>query len=171
MAARRGFGPFGRNQASDGCNKQGDSLYSPILITILGINVVVGAGTFAMPIELVKYAGAAGILTIAIAAMCLLFIGFAIARVTFLVPEHGSFYSYVNAWGGKSLGLMAIFSYMLGLILCIGILIKYVSNIIAIYATNINLDHIGYFIILGMFLGMLLSSSFARNRNPLSVLT
>jgi basic amino acid/polyamine antiporter, APA family len=152
------------NQVSDECNKQ-SGLYSTVLITILGINVVIGAGTFAMPIELVKYAGAGGILTIILAAICLLFVGLAIARVAFLIPEHGSFYSYVSAWGGKLLGVAAVFSYMLGLILCIGILVKYVSRIIAIYSTNTNIDHIGYFIVLGIFLGMLLSSSFAKTGN------
>jgi amino acid transporter len=152
------------NQSSDESNKQ-TGQYSPLLITILGINIVVGAGTFAMPIELVKCAGAAGILTIVLAAVCLLFIGIAIARVTFLVPEHGSFYSYISAWGGKWLGLVGISSYMIALVLCVGILIKYVSNIISIYSTNTNTDHIGYFIVLGIFLAMILSSSFEKVGN------
>lgn len=136
--------------------------YSLSLAIILAINAIVGAGIFAMPINLFKQAGVASIFTIALSGICVLFIGLAFARISFLVPEEGSFYTYVQRWGGKFLATVSSFLYLAGLSVALGLLCKYVSSIIGIYMTGVENVYIGYCVIAGIFICTLFASSIGR---------
>ena len=138
------------------------SKLSLFLAVVLGVNAVVGAGVFTMPIALFKLAGPGGIISVIIASICILFIGFGFARITSLIPETGGFYTYVSAWGGKKLGSIASFLYLSGLTIAMGLLARYVSNIIAIYMTSIDSVYIGYSIVICTFVATLFASSIAR---------
>jgi amino acid transporter len=138
------------------------SKLSLFLAVVLGINAVIGAGVFTMPITLFKLAGPAGIISVIIAAICVLFMGFGFARITSLIPETGGFYTYVSSWGGKNLGAIASFLYLSGLTIAMGLLARYVSNIIAIYMTSIDTVYIGYSIVICTFIATLFASSIAR---------
>jgi amino acid transporter len=45
-----------------------------------------------------------------------------LARLAKLVPEEGSFYAYAKQWGGHTVGLIASGSYLIGLIIAMGLL-------------------------------------------------
>ncbi len=136
--------------------------YSIPVTLCLGLNAVIGAGVFAMPITLIKTSGPAAIISIILASVCILIIGLVFARVSFLIPEKGGFYTYASSWGGKTTGLLASFSYLFGLTLAIGVLIKAASSIICIYTSGIDISYISYAIIIGIFIATLFASSVAR---------
>jgi amino acid transporter len=142
--------------------EQSSKQYSLFLAIVLGINAIIGAGIFAMPINLFRQAGPASLLTIAAAALCVLTIGLAFARIAFLIPEEGSFYTYVERWSNKFLGAFSSFMYIAGLSVALGLLCRYVSSIIAIYMTGVENNYIGYFVIAGIFIATLFASSIGR---------
>jgi amino acid transporter len=142
--------------------EQQNKQYSLFFAIILGINAIIGAGVFAMPINLFRQAGPASLITIGFAAFCVLCIGLAFARIAFLIPEQGSFYTYVTAWSNKTVGAISSFSYIAGLSVALGLLCRYVSNIIAIYMTGVESHYIGYCVIVGIFIATLFASSLAR---------
>jgi APA family basic amino acid/polyamine antiporter len=136
--------------------------YSIPVTLSLGLNAVIGAGVFAMPMTLIKTSGPAAIISIVLAAACILVIGLVFSRVSFLIPEKGGFYSYSSSWGGKTAGIIASFSYLFGLTLALGVLIKSTSSIIFIYTNGIDISYISYVIIIGIFIATLFASSVAR---------
>lgn len=135
---------------------------SLFLTIVLGINIVVGAGIFTMPISLFKTAGASGLISIICASFCSLMIGLCFARTSYIISSGGGIYSYAEAWGGKFAGLIASIFYLSGLTVALGLLVKIVSNIISIYMIGIHNIHIGYFIIIFSFIATLFASSIAR---------
>lgn len=142
--------------------KKQNPSYSLLFAITLGINAVIGAGVFTMPIVLFKTAGPASILSIILASICVLFIGLGLARVSFLVPEEGGFYTYVSSWAGKFFGGLISATYLIGLTMCLGILTKYVSSVIALYFTGIEIQYINYTVIFGTFIAALFASSVAQ---------
>ncbi len=142
-------------------NQKDKGKLSLFLAVVLGINAVVGAGVFLMPLNLVKVAGPAGILTVALATMCVLFIGLAFARLSVLLPQEGGFYTYASAWGGKAMGVFVSGIYLIGLIAALGLLVHSVSSVIAIYMTGVSLSYIGYFVIIGTIIATFFASSLA----------
>ena len=88
----------------------------------IGIKAIIGGGLFTVPFKLQITAGPAGIITYIIVSMAALFMALAIARVAQLYPEKGAFYSYAKAWGGHMWGVIATLSYMIGLIIALGLL-------------------------------------------------
>lgn len=139
-----------------------DKKLSLFLTIILGINIVVGSGVFAMPISLFRTAGASGLLSIICASICSLLIGLCFARVSYLIPGEGGMYSYAEAWGGKFSGLFASLIYLSGLTIALGLLAKILSTIISIYMIGVLIDHIAYSIIIFSFIANLFASSIAR---------
>lgn len=93
----------------------------PMAISI-GIKAIIGVGLFTAPSALMVTAGPAGIITYIMVSVAALFMALAIARVAQLYPEKGAFYSYAKAWGGQLWGVLATASYMIGLIIALGLL-------------------------------------------------
>ena len=110
----------------------------PMAISI-GIKAIVGVGLFTAPSALQVIAGPAGIITYIIVSVAALFMALAIARVAQLYPERGAFYTYAKVWGGHFWGVLATASYMIGLIIALGLL-AYVGAGIYLheYASNIS---------------------------------
>lgn len=90
--------------------------------TIVGMNAMIGAGIFAVPAALASHVGPAGIITYAFVILAVWFMGSSIARLAQLFPQEGSFYTYAKQWGGHKLGLIAAGSYLLGLLIAMGLL-------------------------------------------------
>lgn len=142
-------------------NQKDRKKFSLFLAIILGLNAVVGSGIFTMPLVLVKMAGPAGILTIILSMISVLFIGIALARITSLLPQEGGFYRYVSAWAGKKTGLFAATMYLTGMIVAISLMVKIVSSVIGVYMTGVSTDYISYFIIIGTIIATFFASSMA----------
>ena len=104
----------------------------PMAITI-GIKAIVGVGLFTAPSALQVVAGPAGILTYVLVSAAALCMALAIARLAQLYPEKGVFYTYTKAWGGHFWGTVATSSYMIGLIIALGLL-AYVAGGIYLHA-------------------------------------
>ena len=131
------------------------------LAVVLGINAVVGAGIFSMPLVLIKTAGPAGMITICLATMCVLFIALAFARISFLLPEKGGFYSYVSAWAGSRVGVFASCMYIVGMTVALGLLVRVVSGYLGVYITGVHVDYVGYSLIICTIVATWFASSLA----------
>lgn len=90
--------------------------------TIVGMNAMIGAGIFSIPAALASYVGPAGIVTFAFVIISVWCMGTSIARVAQLYPQEGSFYTYAKQWGGHTLGLLSAGSYLIGLLIAMGLL-------------------------------------------------
>lgn len=102
--------------------------------TIIGMNAMIGSGIFIVPSTLASFVGPAGILAFIFVIISVLFMALSIARVASLFPQEGSFYAYVKQWGGHTMGLVAGFSYFIGLIIAMGLL----SQIAGIYLSQLT---------------------------------
>src|SRR3990167_953457 len=102
-------------------NNSSQKITLPMAI-VIGTKAIVGVGLFTAPSKLQVTAGPAGIITYILVSISALFMALAIARVAQLYPEKGAFYSYAKALGGHSWGVIATLSYMIGLIIALGLL-------------------------------------------------
>lgn len=94
---------------------------------IIGMNSIIGAGIFSTITLLGSNVGPAGILTFIIAFITIWFIAQAFARVAYLYPQEGSFYNYASQLGGHKFGLIIAGSYLLGVLMAMGLLCKFLS--------------------------------------------
>jgi len=89
---------------------------------IIGMNAMIGAGIFTAPAAMASFVGPAGIVVYIGVVLAVLFVALALARLAALFPEEGSFYVYASQWGGHTVGLIASWSYFIGLIIAMGLL-------------------------------------------------
>ena len=101
--------------------------------TVVGINAMIGAGILAAPADISRLAGPAGVLSFLLVVPAILCIALSLARLAHLFPDQGSFYSYARSWGGHGIGLLAYGSYILGLIMGMGLL----SRMAAVYLVDL----------------------------------
>lgn len=92
--------------------------------TIVGMNAMIGAGIFSIPATLATHVGPAGILAFMFVIVSIWFMATSIARLAYLFPEEGSFYTYAKQWGGHIGGMLAVSSYLTGLLIAMGLLCK-----------------------------------------------
>ncbi len=90
--------------------------------TIVGMNAMIGSGIFSAPETIARNVGPAGILAYGFVVVAVWFMALSLARLAKLVPEEGSFYAYAKQWGGHTVGLIASGSYLIGLIIAMGLL-------------------------------------------------
>ena len=90
--------------------------------TIVGMNAMIGAGIFAVPAALASNVGPAGILTFAFVIFAVWLMGSSMARLAQLFPQEGSFYIYTKQWAGHAGGLIAAGSYLIGILIAMGLL-------------------------------------------------
>lgn len=90
--------------------------------TIIGMNAMIGAGIFTAPAAIGSYVGPAGIVAYLFVIVAVWFIAQSLARVAARFPEEGSFYTYARQWGGHITGLIAGYSYFIGLLIAMGLL-------------------------------------------------
>jgi len=96
--------------------------------TITGMNAMIGSGIFAIPAILAKNVGPAGILAFIFVVISVWFIAQSLAHVAKLFPQEGSFYTYAKQWGGHTMGLISSGSYIIGLLIAMGLLCQIVGH-------------------------------------------
>lgn len=89
---------------------------------IVGMNAIIGVGIFTIPEQLQRTVGPAALLTYVFVIGAILSIAYSLACVAYHYPQEGSFYTYIQAWGGKKLGLAGAALYCAGLIVALGLL-------------------------------------------------
>lgn len=117
------------------CNSDKIGLYTAIII---GLNAMVGAGIFTIPTVLAQDVGPAGIISFALMALGCWFISLSLSRITELFPQEGSFYTYTRPWAGHLGGLVASLSYLLGIIVAMGLLSQASGNYLHHYFPTIS---------------------------------
>ncbi len=95
---------------------------STFMATIVGMNAMIGAGIFTIPEQLQRTVGPAALLTYAFVIGAVWSIAYSLSRVAYHYPQEGSFYTYIQAWAGKKVGLAAAFLYCTGLVVALGLL-------------------------------------------------
>ena len=90
--------------------------------TIIGMNAMIGAGIFTAPAAIGSFVGPAGIIAYVFVIISVWFIAQSLARVAARFPQEGSFYTYTKQWGGHFMGSIAGYSYLLGLLIAMGLL-------------------------------------------------
>jgi amino acid transporter len=90
--------------------------------TITGMNAMIGAGIFTAPAAIGSFVGPAGIIAYLFVIVAVWFMAQSLARVAARFPEEGSFYAYAKQWGGHLVGCIAGGSYMIGLLIAMGLL-------------------------------------------------
>lgn len=128
---------------------------------VIGMNAMIGAGIFSVTTLLGSKIGPAGIITYLIALLSVWFIAQAFARVAFLFPTEGSFYTYAYQWGGHTAGLLSAGAYLLGLLIAMGLLCNIGGQFLhatfpVLSATNWGFSMLITLVLLNM-LGMVLS--------------
>lgn len=90
--------------------------------TIVGMNAMIGAGIFTISSALGGDVDPAVILSFLFTSISVWFLAQSFAKVAQLFPQEGSFYTYARQWGGHSVGLLANASYLVGLLIAMGLL-------------------------------------------------
>jgi amino acid transporter len=89
---------------------------------IVGMNAMIGAGIFTIPAALTTNMGPIGILSFFIVAVGVWALAQSFARIAQLNPKEGSFYTYASLWGDHTAGSIANMSYLIGLLIAMGLL-------------------------------------------------
>ena len=92
--------------------------------TIIGMNAMIGAGIFTAPAVMAANVGPAGILAFIMVVVSIWFMAGSIARLAYLFPEEGSFYTYAKQWSGHIGGMIAVSAYFVGLLIALGLLCR-----------------------------------------------
>lgn len=130
--------------------------------TIIGMNAMIGAGIFTAPAAIGAYVGPAGIVAYLFVIVAVWFIAQSLARIAARFPQEGSFYTYAKQWGGHVVGLIAAYSYFIGLLIAMGLLSQIAGNYLqdpffpTIDATTLGLISLVALVVLNMF-GVVLS--------------
>jgi len=124
--------------------------------TITGMNAMIGAGIFAVPAALATNVGPAGILAFIFVAISVWFVAQSLARAAQLYPEEGSFYTYTKQWAGHKMGLIASASYIIGLLMAMGIVTKMAGIFLqyffpAVAAHTLGLIALGIIVLINVF--------------------
>ena len=93
-----------------------------VTATIIGMNAMIGAGIFTAPAAIGSFVGPAGIIAYIFVIIAVWFIAQSLARVASRFPQEGSFYTYAKQWGGHAIGCIAGYSYLIGLLIAMGLL-------------------------------------------------
>lgn len=118
--------------------------------TIVGMNAMIGAGVFAIPVALAASAGPAGIVTIIAVAIGVWFMAGALARLAAAFPQAGSFYVYAKQWGGQSMGVLASATYLIGLMIGMGLLTRIASLNLQFYFPTFSVTELGLITLLAL---------------------
>jgi len=112
--------------------------------TIIGINAMIGAGIFTAPALLATAKiGPAAILTYMFVVISVWFIAQSLARVASKFPEEGSFYTYTKQWGGHILGIIASASYLIGILMAMGVLTAIAGRYLQYFFPGIQANVLG----------------------------
>lgn len=115
--------------------------------TITGMNAMIGAGIFSVPVALASNVGPAGIISFAFVIFSVWCMGSSLARLAQLYPEEGSFYAYAKQWSGHIGGLIAAGVYLIGLLIAMGLLAQVAGIYLHTHIPQISAQHLGLIIL------------------------
>ena len=115
---------------------------------IISMNGMIGGGIFSVPVKLIAQAGPAGLLTYTLVSVAVWFIALALSRTAQAWPEEGSFYMYARQWGGHSMGMIAAGSYIVGLMIALGLLTGMAGIYMHTYIPTLPASLLSFIIIL-----------------------
>jgi amino acid efflux transporter len=118
--------------------------------TIIGMNAMIGAGIFGIPVALAANVGPAGIVTTMFVAIAVWFMAISLARVAALFPEEGSFYIYSKQWGGHNLGIFTSTAYLVGLVIAMGLLTQMAGYNLQHYFPNTAAPTLGLIVLIAL---------------------
>ena len=121
------------------------SIYMAIIV---GMNAMIGSGVFAIPGALMFSVGPAGIITTIFVSCAVWFMALSLAKVAELIPGEGSFYNYAKSWGGHKIGLIASISFLIGLIIAMGLLCQISGSYLEHYFPKIGATLLGFITLL-----------------------
>lgn len=116
--------------------------------TIASINGMIGAGIFTVPLKLAAQAGPAGIITYLFVIIAVWFMALTLARTAQEFPGEGSFYTYAKQWGGHTMGIIASSSYLIGLVIAMGLLSRIAGNYLHAVFPTVSASMFSYFVII-----------------------
>lgn len=111
--------------------------------TIVGMNAMIGAGIFTAPAALSSNVGPAGILAYAFVIIAVWLMALSISKVAQLFPGEGSFYSYAKELGGPVLGILTTASYLIGLVIAMGLLSQVAGDYLNYYIPTMSSQNLG----------------------------
>jgi amino acid efflux transporter len=114
-----------------------------ITATIVGMNAMIGAGIFSVPIALGGAVGPAGLLTYLFVIIAVWCMGNSLARLAAYYPQEGSFYIYARQWGGHYVGLVAGGLYLIGVMIAMGLLSQIIGSYLHHYIPGISAYNLG----------------------------
>ena len=116
--------------------------------TIIGMNAMIGAGIFVVPAGIAITAGPTGLLTYLFVIFTVLFTALTLARLAQLFPQEGSFYIYAKQWGGHTAGVLASVSYLIGLLIAMGLLCQVSGGLLHHYFPGVDPYNLGLYTLL-----------------------
>ncbi|MCL5875810.1 MAG: APC family permease [Candidatus Dependentiae bacterium] len=129
--------------------------------TIIGMNAMIGAGIFTAPAAMASNVGPAGIIAYILVVIAVWFMAQSLARLAYLFPQEGSFYTYAKQWGGHTAGLIASGAYFVGLLVAMGLLSRVAGFFLADFFPSISPTILGLIALWGLVIlnmcGMALS--------------
>ena len=111
--------------------------------TIIGMNAMIGAGIFTAPAVMGTHVGPAGILAFMFVVASIWFMAVSVARLAYLFPEEGSFYTYAKQWSGHLGGMLAVSAYFIGLLIAMGLLCRMSGTYLQTFFPTISAWHLG----------------------------
>lgn len=111
--------------------------------TIIGMNAMIGAGIFTAPAVMAANVGPAGILAFIMVVFSIWFMAGSIARLAYLFPEEGSFYTYAKQWSGHIGGMIAVSTYFIGLLIALGLLCRMSGTYLQSFFPNTTPNMLG----------------------------
>lgn len=124
---------------------------------------MIGAGVFSTPATLASTTGPVAIVTYIFVMIAVWLMALSLSRVTELFPQEGSFYNYAKQWGGHTVGVIAAGSYIIGLLVAMGLLTQIAGIYIQAYIPFFSSITIGIglliFLVTGNIFGARLSQA------------
>ncbi|MEX0849324.1 MAG: amino acid permease [Candidatus Dependentiae bacterium] len=111
--------------------------------TIIGLNAMIGAGIFTAPAVIASHVGPAGILAFLFVVASIWFMAVSIARLAYLFPQEGSFYTYAKQWSGHIGGMLAVSAYFIGLLIAMGLLCRLSGTYLQTFFPNYSANTLG----------------------------
>ncbi len=118
--------------------------------TIIGMNAMIGAGIFTAPAAMASNVGPAGIIAYMFVVVAVWFMAQSLARLAYLFPQEGSFYTYAKQWGGHTVGLIASAAYFIGLLVAMGLLSRVAGVFLEDFFPSVSPTTLGLIVLWGL---------------------
>lgn len=94
---------------------------------VVGLNAMIGIGIISVATSLANGAGPAGILSYVLSIGVVLTIGLSLGFVSRIYTGDAWNYLYPSQWGGHTLGMISVFSYLIAVVVAMGFLVQQVG--------------------------------------------